>query len=378
MMPHSGSENTLRVLHTEWSLGWGGQEIRILAEMCAFRERGVGMALACRPGSSLGLRAREKGFVVYEFPFASRFDLKTILGLGQLIKQEKFSLLHSHSSVDGWCAGIAGRLFRLPVVRSRHLSSSVPAGLNARIVYDWLADAVIASGRHIRDQLIKASGGNPDKFFSIPAGADHRRFSPDVDASTVRKEFALDGRFPVIGIVAVLRSWKGHRILFEACARIKENFPGLCVFVVGDGPLRDHLPQWAAELGLADHVIFAGHLEDVPACMKAMDVCVLPSLKNEATSQVLPQAMLVGTPVICSSAGGLTEVVENRVTGLVVPPGDGMALAQALQECLRDPDATRQRAQRARRHALQQLTFDKQVADTLAVYRWVGKMNMTA
>lgn len=361
----------MRILHTEWSMGWGGQEIRILAEMKAFRELGIDMAIACRQGARIGAEASRAGFVVHSLPFAGRMDPVTILGLRRIAHAGKFSLIHTHSSIDSWCGGLAGRLFGIPVVRSRHLSSEVRPGLNARIVYDWLPDAVISSGRHIRDHLVDRCGCRPEKHFSIPAGADHRRFSPDIDSSSVQAEFGLEGKFPVIGIVAVLRSWKGHRVLMEACATLRDAYPDLRLLMVGDGPLRDHLPGWAGELGLTGRVVFAGHRDDVPACMKAMDVCVLPSLKNEATSQVMPQAMLVGTPVICSSAGGLTEVVQDGVTGRIVPPGDTSALAEALGDCLTNRERTRQMADRARVHALENLTFDQQVNRTREVYAWV-------
>lgn len=367
---HKSGERALHILHSEWSLGWGGQEIRILAEMRAFRERGAEVALVCRQGSRISDAAEAAGFVVYHLPFANRLDMRTILSLRRLMHRGGYSLLHTHSSIDSWCGGITGRLFNFPVVRSRHLSSAIPPGINARIVYDWLPDAVISSGRHIRDHLVNVCGCSSEKHFSIPAGADHRRFSPEVDGAVIRAEFGLDDA-PVIGIVAVLRSWKGHRILFEACARSLATLPDLRLLVVGDGPLREHLPAWARELGLDSHVIFAGHRDDVPACMKAMGVCVLPSLKNEATSQVMPQAMLVGTPVICSSAGGLTEVVEDGVTGRVVPPGNSTALSAALVECFEDPVKTAAMALAARRHALAHLTFDQQIAQTLNVYRWV-------
>jgi glycosyltransferase involved in cell wall biosynthesis len=363
----------LRVLHTEWSMGWGGQEIRILAEMKAFRELGVPMEIACRKGSRIGQASANAGISVHFLPFSGRFNLGTILGLRRLVRQGNFSLLHTHSSIDSWCGGLTGRLFGIPVVRSRHLSSAVRPGLNARLVYDWLPDAVISSGRHIRDHLVDACHCRAEKHFSVPAGADHRRFSPDADATGVRTQFALADDAPVIGIVAVLRSWKGHRILFEACSRILDAFPNLRLLVVGDGPLREHLPVWAEELGLGEHVVFAGHRDDVPDYMKAMSVCVLPSLKNEATSQVMPQAMLVGTPVICSSAGGLTEVVQDSITGRVVPPGDAPALADALLDCLRDQEKTAAMARRAREYALTHLTFDKQIEETYSIYREVMK-----
>lgn len=371
MSPFDVSPDALRVLHTEWSMGWGGQEIRILAEMRAFRECGVAMEIACRAGSRIAQEAAAAGFAVHLLPFAGRVDLRTILGLRALTRSGSFSLLHTHSSIDSWCGGLAGRLFGIPVVRSRHLSSTVRPGLNARIVYDWLPDAVISSGRHIRDHLVDVCHCRADKHFSVPAGADHRRFTPDVDGAPVRSEFGLAAAAPVIGIVAVLRSWKGHRVLFEACAQLTDRFPGWRLLVVGDGPLREQLQRGAGELGLADRIRFAGHRDDVPACMRAMDVCVLPSLKNEATSQVMPQSMLVGTPVVCSSAGGLTEVVEDGVTGRVVPPGDCSALAAALADGFRNPEKTAAMALAARQHALAQLTFDRQIARTLAVYRQV-------
>jgi glycosyltransferase involved in cell wall biosynthesis len=361
----------MRVLHTEWSMGWGGQEIRIMAEMMAFREQGVEMEIACRSGARIETVAQQAGFLVHVLPFSGRLDPRTILGLRRIARAGNFSLIHTHSSIDSWCGGLAGRLFGVPVVRSRHLSSVVRPGLNARIVYDWLPDAVISSGRYIRDHLVENCHCRAEMHFSVPAGADHKRFSPAVDATAIRAEFALGDASPVIGIVAVLRSWKGHRILFEACSRLLASNPGLRLFVVGDGPLRDHLPTWANELGLAGHVTFAGHRDDVPECMKAMDVCVLPSLKNEATSQVMPQAMLVGTPVISSSAGGLTEVVQDGITGRVAPPGDVAALTSALSDCIRHQETTAKMAQEASKYALQHLTFEEQIHKTLEVYRWV-------
>ncbi len=366
------TDKPIRVLHTEWSLGWGGQEIRVMAEMKAFRERGVGMQLACRRESRIAGEAERAGFRVDHLPFSGRLDPATILGLRHLALEGGCDIIHTHSSIDSWCGGLAGKLAGLKVVRSRHLSSAVKPGLNARLVYNWLPNAVISSGRHIRDHLVDNCRCDPRKHFSVPAGADHRRFAPEVDTGAVRELLAGRERGKqVVGIVAVLRSWKGHRVLLEACALLAQEQPDFILLVVGDGPLREHLPLWADQLGIGDRVVFAGHRDDVPACMKVMSVCVLPSLKNEATSQVMPQAMLVGTPVICSSAGGLTEVVHDGETGRVVPPGDAAALAAALRDCLAEPEKSAALARRAREYALEHLTFDKQIDDTLAVYRKV-------
>lgn len=357
------------ILHTEWSLGWGGQEIRIVAEMRAFRRRGYAMELATRAGSRVGEEAAREGFTVHPLGFRGPLDLVTALRLARLARARRIALIHTHSSVDGWCGGIAGRLAGIPVVRSRHLASAVRPGLNARIVYGWLPSRVISSGRHIRDELIALSGGDPARHVSIPAGADAERFHPGVDPAPVRRELGLDAADQVVGIVAVLRSWKGHEILIEACERALGALPRLRLLIAGEGPRRGAIEAQLARSPLGARARLLGHRDDVPALMRAMGVCVLPSLKNEATSQVMPQAMLVGTPVICSSAGGLTEVVEDGVTGRVVPPGDVEALARALAAVWAEPERTRAMAERARAHALERLTFERQIDATDAVYR---------
>ena len=357
------------ILHTEWSLGWGGQEIRILAEMRAFRSRGYEMQLACRDGSRIAAEAAREGFVVHRLPFRGPMDVLTIGRLARLVGSQRIGVIHTHSSVDSWCGGIAGRLKGIRVVRSRHLASEVTPGLNAKIVYGLLPDRVISSGRHIRDRLLALTKADPASHASVPAGADAARFHPGVDAEPVRREFALSPSDQVVGVVAVLRSWKGHDVLVEACAKAITELPRLKLLIVGDGPQRARIQELIDFHGLGAHAVLTGHRDDVPVLMKAMHVCVLPSLKNEATSQVMPQAMLVGTPVICSSAGGLTEVVQDGKTGRVVAPGDVEGLTRALLAVWAEPERTRALAEAARAYALRELTFERQIDATEAVYR---------
>ena len=332
------------------------------------RDMGVNFFLACRAGSRIGEHAREEGFPVYYFGFEHAFDAATIVGIWRLIKLEGIELVHTHSSIDGYCGGIAGRLAGVPVVRSRHLSSPVRSIWKARFTYGYLPSRVISSGRQIRDYLVVECGCPAEKHISVAAGADERRFHPEVDGASRRREFGFGDRDVVIGIVAVLRSWKGHHVLIEAFDRLRGDFPEARLLIVGDGPGRNELEEIVTRRELQDWVRFTGHRQDVPELMKAMDVMVLPSLKNEGTPQVLPQAMLVGTPVVCSSAGGITEVVKDGVHGRVVSPGDARALAEALREALTDGETTARMARAARAHALEHFTFRKQVADTYAVY----------
>jgi glycosyltransferase involved in cell wall biosynthesis len=337
--------------------------------MRAFRSRGYKMQLACRDGSRIAAEAAQDGFVVHRLPFRGALDVSTIGRLMRLIGLQRVDVIHTHSSIDSWCGGIAGRLKGIRVVRSRHLASEVTPGLNAKIVYGLLPDRVISSGRHIRDRLLALTKGDPASHASVPAGADASRFHPGVEAEPARRELGLSASDQVVGVVAVLRSWKGHEILLEACAKAIAELPRLKLLIVGEGPQRARIAELIDFHGLGGRAILAGHRDDVPALMKAMHVCVLPSLKNEATSQVMPQAMLVGTPVICSSAGGLTEVVQDGETGRVVAPGDAEGLRRALLAVWTEPDRTRAMAERARAFALRELTFERQIDATEAVYR---------
>lgn len=360
-----------RILHTEWSQGWGGQEIRIVAECRAFISRGYDMLLAARPDSRIFARAKEAGVRVFPVWFNSPVNPFTVLELMDLARREKVDIIHTHSSIDSWCGGFAAKALGLRLVRSRHLASPVKRKWSSRLLYGKMPDCVIPSGqailRHLRDEV----GCKDQHFISVPAGADPESFKPGGDRAAMIRELggALEECSFVIAMVAVLRSWKGHDVLLDAVATVKDEFPSMRLLIVGDGPRRETLHTRVREMGLDDVVLFTGHRRDVHRVLAAVDVLVLPSLKNEATSQVIPQAMLAGVPVISSDAGGLSEIVRDGETGLLVPKGNADALAGALREVQHRPDAARERAQTARGYALRELTFERMIDLTEQAYQ---------
>lgn len=361
----------VKLLHTEWSRGWGGQEIRILAESEAFLKKGYSVTVACKPGSPIISAARQRGVPTVPFPFVASVDIRTILSLSRYIRSEKVDIVHTHSSVDAWSAGAAARLARVAVVRSRHLSTPISTSIFSRLLYMGLADRVITSGQAIKDRMVKVNGFNPNKIVSVPAGVEETHFRPGMDPGLVRDEFGLSENDYVLGIVAIVRSWKGHLVLLDAVKELGEEIPNLKLLIVGDGPARRVTEERAQELGLMSRVIFTGYRRDVPELIAALDQFILPSTKNEATSQVIPQAMLMGIPVIASTAGGLTEVVEHNRTGLLVPPSDPFAVKKAILANYLDPDKAKAMAAAAREQALQKWTFSVMIQKTEDVYRAV-------
>ncbi len=185
---------------------------------------------------------------------------------------------------------------------------------------------------------------SPARVVSIPTGIDLDRFKPGA-RDEARAALGLDREGALIGIVATLRSWKGHRYLFEAFAGLADR--GARLVVVGDGPQREALEALAKELGIAGRVRFAGNQADVAPWMRALDLFCLPSYANEGVPQALMQAMACGLPVVSTPVGSIAEIVQDGDTGRLVPPEDAQALRAALEALLAD-EALRARLGHAR------------------------------
>ncbi|HSF33533.1 MAG TPA: glycosyltransferase family 4 protein [Candidatus Tectomicrobia bacterium] len=319
----------LTILHTEASLGWGGQEMRILAEASAFAKRGFRLLIACQPGSHLGLEAQRRGLSVQPVTMPRAFDLLACWRLRRLMRREAVDLVHTHSSIDAWLAGFAAKSLHLPVVRSRHVSILVKRRRN--FVYNALCDRIISSGEAIREVLM-TGGVDPDKIVAIPAGVDVAQFHPAVSGTAVRQEFGIGA--PVIGTVAMFRHSKGHHVLLQAVPEILRREPRAVFLWVGDGVGRSRLQQQIIAAGLQERVYLTGFRDDVAACLAAMDVVVLPSIKSDGVPQVILQALALRKPVIASAVGGIPEVIQHRKTGTLVPPNDPQALAEAVGQVL--------------------------------------------
>jgi glycosyltransferase involved in cell wall biosynthesis len=270
------------------------------------------------------------------------------------------AVVHTHSSVDSWLGGLAGRSRGVRVVRSRHVS--IP--IRGTLVYR-LAHRVITSGDAVAD-VVAGAGVARDRIVSISPGVDMRRFHPDVSGSGVRAELGLRG--PAVGLVANVRGSKGHRFFLEAAREVLAAAPHTRFVIVGDGVGFEDVRRRVRELSLDGPVIMTGFRRDIPELMAAFDLLVLPSIKSEASSQVIPQALAVGTPVVATSVGGIPEVVRDRETGRLVPAEDPAALAEAVLDVLADPARARAMARAGQRLVHERLTLDAMMAATTRVY----------
>lgn len=349
------------ILHTEASRGLGGQELRLVAESRWLLDHGWGALIAGQPDTPLLAEAGRAGVPAVAIPMRHATDLGALLRLRRLLGHRRVSLVHTHSSVDSWLGGLAARSRGLPVVRSRHVSIRIGHALAYR-----LAHRVLTSGEAVRRLLVEA-GVPAGRVVSIPPGVDPARFHPGVSGHAVRAEFGLAG--PVVGLVANVRGSKGHDVFLAAAREVLDALPAARFLVVGDGVGFDEVRRRVAAMDLERRVIMTGFRRDIPEVMAALDVLVLPSLRSEATAQVIAQALAVGTPVVATTVGGSPELIRDGETGRLVPPGDAHALAQAVLALLRDPAHARALARAGQALVRARYTLDTVMAETTAVYR---------
>jgi len=325
----------VKILHTEASPGWGGQEIRVLDESQGCIERGHKVWLAARGDAQIVPAAKQRGIEVFELPF-QRVNFGSIRAMADLLRQIEPDIVVTHSRNDTWIAAL-GILFgrsKAKLIRLRHVSIPVKSGVRNRWLYGNRAARVVTTGEAIRSHLIDVLKLAPDHVLSIPTGTDLSRYHPG-DKTSARAKLGLPQDKKLIGMVATLRSWKGHRFLVDAM--LDKRLDGALAVLVGDGPQDENLMKQVAERGLKDRVIFAGRREDVQDWLRAFDVFVLPSTGNEGIPQALMQAMATALPVVTTPVGAIPELVTHNESGFIVQPENLASLAEGIATVLGDP-----------------------------------------
>ena len=319
----------MRILHTESSIGWGGQELRILTEMEGMQRRGHRVHLLTADIADLLAAARARGLtaealtIAYKKPRALR-EMRKWLGA----RVREFDVVNTHSSTDAWLVAMAGATIpRMPpVVRTRHVSTPVNNSWTTRWLYQRATRHIVVTGEALKAQLVRDNRFDPKRITSVRTGIDLARFRP-LDRAAARAQCGVDAR-PAVAIVATLRDWKGHDDLLDAWSAVQVK--GWQLLVIGDGPRREHLERRVAEMGLGGDVRFTGNQDNVPAWYACAEIAVLPSYGDEGVPQSLMQAAACGLPAIATPIGAIAEAVRDGKTGLLVPPRDAKALGSAL------------------------------------------------
>ncbi|MBK9164634.1 MAG: glycosyltransferase [Acidobacteria bacterium] len=314
----------------------------------------------------LGARSR------YGFPFAA-------LRLATKLRQGKFNIVQTHlyeASLVGLLAGkLAGT--HVKVLTRHHLDQALLIGKSLPIYIDkWearTADHIVTLGGAVKEHLVNRESVADEKITVVYQGFDFNRFSAtEFERLEVRKEFGVgEGEF-LIGTFGNFFPTKGHRFLLDAVSVLIEKYANIRLFFVGGGGEESGVVDHVSKTGLDSKVIFAGFRKDVAACMKACDLVVHPSL-SEAFCQVLIETMSVGTPLISTDVGGAKEVIENGVTGTLVPAADAASLETAIEEVLSDRARAEAMANAGQSFVRNTFTLERMIDRQYELYcQWLG------
>ncbi len=358
----------IRLLLVVDSLEVGGAERQVVDLTVALRRKGYGVTVACSVAGDLSGALEEAGVPVrplLERLAKRRLNLAYAWRLRQLLRRERFDLVHAHIYASVVAAAIATLRTDVPLVITEHTEASWQdwrARWASRWVYRRVA-RIIAVSTPIRRRLIERDSVHPALITIIPNAVV---FAPEPPAEA-QPPAELRER-PLVGVIARLQPEKGVANFLKAAARVTPEFPEAHFVVAGDGPLRQELATLTKDLNLRGHVHFLGFRSDASALMKSLDVLVVPSV-TEGSPLVTLEAMAAGVPVVASAVGGIPDQIRHDKEGLLVPPGDPDALGDALLALLRDHERARRLGEAGRRHAASQFSHATMVRQIEDVYR---------
>jgi glycosyltransferase involved in cell wall biosynthesis len=350
----------MRIITVLRSLKSGGAERHALQLMRGMRERGHEALYAGPMAGWLGQQLQADGFDGIDLQMHGLIDLPSIWRLARYARDVKANLIHGHLTRGAYYAHYAARLAGLPNVATAHSDN---AGKHF-----GRAERIIAVSQAVAD-FLQRCGYDPQRIRMVHHGiADIAGRLPADVREVTRRSLGLSASEPCLLMAARIVPAKGHDTALRALATLKQR--DWTLLLAGDhhGDLGPQMQALARELGIADRVRFLGLREDVPALLAASDLLLAPS-RREALSLTLLEASACSLPIIASRVGGIGEVVQDGVSGLLVPPDEPAALAAALSSLLDDQSRRQAMGACARQRFKSCFTENLMFDQTEAVYR---------
>ena len=344
-IPSERTDSRIRVCHLAMADVQGGAEIQLavlLASLAKMPDLEISVVLLNDGGFASQLK--DLGVKVDVILESRHNFLVMVKELADYFKREEIDILHTHKYKDN----VLGTLASLPRgirvrVRTVHGSPEPYIGFEAAkmAVYEkldylanrWFVDRILAVSFDLHGQLIRRYGA--EKVTCVHNGVNIEQVHPSKSVTELRRELGISERDFVIGTIGRLVPVKGQGYLLKAARLIQRQRPNVKCIIAGDGPLKSSLQATAHEYNLGNNVLFLGHRSDVYDILRLMDVFVLPSL-SEGIPMALLEALALGRPVVASRVGGIPEVIQHGVTGLLTTPENEEELAQNCMAVMDD------------------------------------------
>jgi glycosyltransferase involved in cell wall biosynthesis len=358
-------------LHVDTARTWRGGQNQVLLTVNGLRSIGERAALVAHPDGELRRRAAE-GLELVPMAPRTEVDLTAAWRFSRVVKRLAPDVIHAHDPHGVAMASLALSLGassahgREPaLVASRRVDFHLKGNSFSRWKYRQI-DCFIAASEAIRQMLV-VDGVPADRTVTVHEGIDveHVIAAPPVN---VHEAFWLPHQAPVVGNVAALVPHKGQRYLVDAAHLVVREVPDARFIILGEGELREHLQKQVHDHHLEKHMLLPGFRTDVLGCIKGFDLFVMSSV-TEGLGTSLLDAMACGRPIVATRAGGIPEIVEDGVNGLLVAPRDAASLAAAIVRALKDEGLRRRMGEAGFARVRERFTVERMVSETAAVYR---------
>jgi glycosyltransferase involved in cell wall biosynthesis len=358
-------------LHIDTARTWRGGQNQVLVTIMGLRALGHRTLLIAHPDGELRQRAAE-GLDVFPLAPVTEMDLGAAWRLSRVIKQLKPDILHAHDphgvAMAALALSMSTQLAKPPLVASRRVDFHLRGSALSRWKYRQV-DCFICASEAIRKMLI-ADGVPETSAVTVHEGIDLGRVHAAPPAR-LHQDLWLPHDAPIVGNVAALVPHKGQKHLIDAAALVVRRVPDARFVIAGEGELRPSLERQIKEHHLEKHVLLAGFRPDVLSLHKAFDVFAMSSV-SEGLGTSLLDAMACGRPIVATTAGGIPEVVVDGQTGLLVPPRDHQAMADAIVRLLSDPELRKRMGAAGAARARTKFSADRMVRETLRLYQRVA------
>jgi L-malate glycosyltransferase len=358
-------------LHIDTARTWRGGQNQVLLTVLGMRALGHRAMLIAHGAGELRQRAKE-GLELIALAPKTEMDLTAAWRLSRLVKQLQPDVLHAHDphgvAMAALALSMSTQLAKPPLVASRRVDFHLKGNALSRWKYRQV-DCFICASDAVRKMLV-ADGVPAARAVTVHEGIDlgHVDAAP---AANLHADLWLPHGAPIVGNVAALVPHKGQRHLIEAAAIVIQKVPDARFVIAGEGELRPQLERLIKEHRLEKHVFLAGFRPDILSVHKGFDIFVMSSI-TEGLGTSLLDAMACGKPIVATAAGGMPEVVADGRTGLLVPPRDHGAMADALITLLRDPAMRAEMGAGGLARVRAKFSAERMVQDTLDVYRRVA------
>jgi glycosyltransferase involved in cell wall biosynthesis len=369
-MKVDSNKRKISVLHLIGALDVGGAERNLVGLATALSSLGLEVTVATvSKRGKLADKLEASGIEVKNIGFRTRYFIAGFGRLVSLLREKRIDVLHTHLYQAGILGRMAGTVARVPaVVTTEHALTSWKKRrhiLLERMLIPF-TDRYHATCTAVIENRIRVDGLPKKKLVLIPNGVDTTVFYPKPKPVALRHSLGAD-KAKVFGTVARLTPVKGIEFLLKASQKVLKEVPDSRVFIVGDGPLKEKLMNYAAELGISEKVKFFGQRDEVPELIHMMDVFVLSSLREGLPLSLL-EASACGKPIVATRVGGNSDIVIDGVTGFLVPQEDSDSLAEKILMLLRDDSLAGQMGQQARKIVEREFSFEAVAKKTAQSY----------